>query len=261
MDEALASAAAGEIWRAWRSHQLIDGLPDACRPLSVEDGYQAQRALVALSGSLPVGWKIAATSAAGQAHIGVDGPIAGRLLGGYLYPGGAALPAADLHMAVMEAEFAFNLWEDLAPREADYTVDEVMAAVETLYLAIEVPDSRYRDFTVVGAPQLIADNACTAFFVQGAEAEDWRGIDLAAHPVSVTLNGERVAQGSGANVLGDPRIALTWLANDCVQRGEPLRAGEIITTGTCVTPVSIKPGDYATADFGPLGRVHVRFVE
>lgn len=261
MDEAFATAAAREIWGAWQGRRLIEQLPESCRPQSAEDGYRAQRALLTLSGLRPVGWKIAATSTAGQAHIGVDGPLAGRLLDGHLFPGGATLPAGHLHMAVMEAEFAFKLAEELAPRDADYAIDEVMAAVETMHLAIEVPDSRYRDFTVVGAAQLIADNACSAFFILGGEAPGWRDVDLATHPVSVLRNGERVAEGSGANVLGDPRIALTWLANDWARRGEPLRAGEIITTGTCVTPVPIKPGDHIVADFGTLGSVQVRFAD
>ena len=55
----------------------------------------------------------------------------------------------------------------LPPRAAPYTIEEVLAAVETLHPAIEVPDSRYEDFAKVGAAQLIADNACAHYFVLG----------------------------------------------------------------------------------------------
>jgi len=68
------------------------------------------------------------------------------------------------------------------------------------------------------------------------------------------------SEGSGANVLGDPRTALTWLANDRAMRGSGLAAGDIITTGTCLTPIAIAPGDEVVADFGRLGRVTVGFL-
>ncbi|MDA0229502.1 MAG: fumarylacetoacetate hydrolase family protein [Proteobacteria bacterium] len=260
MGDARASEAAALIWQNWRNQSRIDALPESCRPRTLAEGYAAQAELSALSGWQAIGWKIAATSAAGQKHIGVDGPLAGRLLAGKLHESGAELPAAHLHMAVMEAEFVFRLAEDLPARGHDYSPEDVVAATASLHLGIEVPDSRFEDFSVVGAPQLIADNACTEFFVLGAAVpESWRDLDLAGHQVSVAINGKTVAEGTGANVLGDPRRALAWLANDRVTQGAPLRAGEFITTGTCIVPAAIKPGDQVVADFGALGRVNVQF--
>ena len=66
-------------------------------------------------------------------------------------------------------------------------------------------------------------------------------------------------EGTGANVLGDPRVALTWLANALSRFGTPLSAGEVVTTGTCVVPVTVQPGETVVADFGPFGRVEVSF--
>ena len=171
MDRERREAAAQAIWTAWSGHRLIDGLPEACRPATITEGYEIQAALARLAGAEPVGWKIAATSAAGQTHIGVDGPLAGRLWRSKLHESGTALPAGHLHMAVVEAEFAFRLGEDLpGGGNGDYTVDAVMEAVAALHPAIEIPDSRFRDFTVVGAAQLIADNGCTEYCVLGPEA-------------------------------------------------------------------------------------------
>ena len=245
MGDAQAREAAALIWENWRNRSRIEGLPETCRPQTPGEGYRAQAALTELSGWQPVGWKIAATSIAGQKHIGVDGP-----------------PAAHLHMAVVEAEFVFRLASDLPARGRDYTPEDVVAATAALHLGLEIPDSRFEDFTIVGASQLIADNACTEFFVLGpAVPESWRDMDLAAHTASLTINGAVVAQGIGANVLGDPRIALAWLANDRIVHGAPLKAGEIITTGTCIVPAAIAPGDDVQADFGALGRVSVQFSE
>jgi 2-keto-4-pentenoate hydratase len=144
-----------------------------------------------------------------------------------------------------------------------------VAGVATLHPAIEVPDSRYDDFTVAGAAQLIADNACAHDFELGAASPDsWRAIDLAAHRVrgsvvcSAGLSGppsrlER--EGIGANVLGDPREALAWLVNELSQLNLTLRAGQVVTTGTCLIPLPIAPGDRVTCDFGELGTVGVSF--
>jgi len=254
-----AHQAADILWSAWQEKRLLEALPDDCRPQSLEEGYAIQDAMAALHGGELMGWKIAATSTEGQRHIGVAEPLGGRLFGKFCHPDGARLPAGKLHMRVAEAEFAFRMAKDLPPRPKRYTTEEVMAAVGTLHLAIEVPDSRYRDFARIGAPQLVADDSCACFFVLGDEAAGWRGVDLAAHPVVGHKNGAVAQRGSGANVLGDPRIALAWLANDRAARGDGLKAGQVVTTGTCIKPVTIAPGDQVVADFGALGRVRVQF--
>jgi len=251
--------AADILWSAWQEMRLLEALPEECRPHSLEEGYAIQDAIGARHGGRAIGWKIAATSAAGQRHIGVTEPLGGRLFAQFCHPDGALLPAGKLHMRVAEAEFAFRMAKDLPPRGTRYSTEEVMAAVGTLHLAIEVPDSRYRDFATIGAPQLVADDSCACFFVLGDEAAAWRGVDLASHPVVGRKNGMVVETGSGANVLGDPRIALAWLANDRAARADGLKAADIITTGTCVKPMPIAPGDQVVADFGPLGRVRVQF--
>jgi 2-keto-4-pentenoate hydratase len=93
----------------------------------------------------------------------------------------------------------------------------------------------------------------------GEETANWRELDLAAHAVTARKNGAVAGQGSGANVLGDPRNALTWIANELNSRGHLLRTGEMVTTGTCVAPVPIAPGDRVEMDFGTLGVVSASF--
>jgi 2-keto-4-pentenoate hydratase len=158
-------------------------------------------------------------------------------------------------MRVAEAEFAFRMGRDLPPSATPYSVPDVLDAVASLHPAIEIPDSRYDDYTLVGAPQLIADNACAHYFVLGRAAPaDWRAFDLAAHQV-VAHVGSHVREGVGANVLGDPRLALAWLVNELSGTGITLRAGEVVTTGTCIVPPPIDAGDRIEMDFGVLGRV------
>ena len=236
----------------------MDALPPSVRPNTREDGYQIQAHLEASSARPLFGWKIAATSEGGQRHIGVDGPLAGRLLSERVLQPGCRPSLAGNHMAVAEPEFAFRMGRTLPPRGKAYEQEEVLAAVAALHLAIELPSSRFADFAKVGAAQLIADNACAHQFMLGPVVDDsWRHVDLRRQKVVGTVVGKHRLEGSGADVLGDPRTALTWLANELAARGLALAAGQVATTGTCTVPMPIEPGDQVIADFGGLGEVRL----
>ena len=249
------SAVADLLWHHWQTGRRLASLPADLRPRSRQEGYAIQAELETRTRYPLFGWKIAATSVAGQQHINVDGPLAGRLLRENAFESGATMPFGANHMRVAEAEFAFRMERDLPPRPEPYRVDEVLDAVATLHPAIEVPDSRYDDFTIVGAPQLIADNACAHLFVLGPGVKTWQDVDLAAHRVIGTVIGDVAHEGQGANVLGDPRLALTWLANELSGLGITLGAGQVVTTGTCLAPLPIRPGVRLLMDFGRFGIV------
>lgn len=253
--------AAKTLWNAWSGAGPIDALPQSANPRTRAEGYAVQQALASLSGQQPYGWKIAATSLAGQKHIGVEGPLGGRLFINRQLAASQPISLTGNGMKLGEAEFAFRMAKDLPKRATPYTQDEVMAAVASLHPAIELPDSRFTDCTQIGAPGLLADFACAHQFILGDEVTtDWRGIDLAQHRVNVTCNDAPNCEGIGSNVLGDPRIALTWLANELNQYDLMLRTGETVTTGTCVVPFPLAAGKSYTANFGVLGSVTLRFV-
>jgi 2-keto-4-pentenoate hydratase len=251
---------------AWRNGQVLDALPVSCRPASRIDGYKVQAVLEEHSGKPLYGWKIAATSGAGQKHIGVDGPMAGRLLSEQLMVDGASVTLTNNRMRVAECEFAFSFAKTLEPRVNPYSITEVIAAVGSLHPAIEIPDSRYVQFETAGAPQLIADNACAHLFILGkATTCNWRVLNLTSHAVtaSVTSSAHSLKHhhGVGSNVLGDPRIALTWLVNELSIIGVPLQKGQVVTTGTCIVPIPVQAGDQVHVGFGAIGDVTVRFIE
>lgn len=251
-------AACDLLYRHWREETRLENLPEELRPKDRGQAYAVQGCIEAHTGQPLYGWKIAATSVAGQKHIGVDGPLAGRLLAERVIGDGGACELGNNLMKVAEVEFAFRMGRDLPPREKPYTEDEVMAAVASLHPAIEIPDSRYEHFERVGAPQLIADNACAHRFVLGPAApETWRSRDLATHRGHAFKNGAPAGDGIGSNVLGGPVVALTWLANELSQHGLTLRASQVVTTGTCLAPVPIAAGDRIEGDLGPFGRVSV----
>ena len=259
LDKDRIAAASRTLHGHWRAGTKFAGLEASQRPRDRAEGYAIQAAIEDYSAGRLFGWKIAATSEAGQKHINVDGPMAGRILPETVIPDGGTASMAGNEMRVAEPEFAFRMGADLPARASPYTVREVLDAVDTLHPAIEIPDSRFKDFVSAGAAQIIADNACAHLFVLGAPTtSNWRALDLVEERPVIALGGKTFT-GHGKNVLGDPRIALTWLANELRQLGVTLRAGEVVTTGTCHPPLPIQSGDLIEADFGSIGRVSVAF--
>ncbi len=255
-----ASKAADVLIATTRAGKRLDALPADYRPGSLADGYAIQAIVARRSGRQVAGWKIAATSVAGQRHIGVDGPIAARLLSEHMVGTGLGFSMSNNVMRCAEAEFAFRMASDLPPRDEPYTPTEVMSAVSHLHPAVEIPDSRYADFAKVGAAQLVADAACALWLATGPAApEDWRKLNLVDHEVIAYRNGAEAGRGTGRNVLGDPRVALAWLANELHAYGEQLRAGDLVTTGACVPPMDVNVGDTMHVDFGILGVVDTYF--
>jgi 2-keto-4-pentenoate hydratase len=234
-------------------------MPSAVRPGTASDGYEIQALLQQRIGQPVFGWKLAATSKEGQAHINVDCPLIGRVPADRVLQDGADYCELDRSvMRVAELEFAFRFGVDVEPGEAEWSVAEALEIVDSLHPAIELPDSRFRSYATVGAPQLIADNACAHYFVLGPAAPaSWRSTDLAEHRPWAMIDGTRFRHGYGRNVLGDPRVALAWFLNETARYSIRIRAGEIVTTGTCLTPIPISHGNRILGDFGDLGEVGV----
>ena len=263
--QSIAHDAARLLWACRESGTVLDALPPVLRPNDTMAGHAIQSTLPAIAGRPVVGWKIAATSAAGQAHIQVDGPLPGRILDTFVQPIGATFSLACNRMRVVEPEFAFRMGTPLPPRSAPYAADEVRAAVASLHPAFELPDSRFADFARAGKAQLIADDACCGQFAFGPAAPAaWRSCDLAAHRVQATVFGadDRVRytrEGEGRALLGHPLTALTWLANELSSLGIGLRSGDWASCGTCMAPLAILVGDRVVADYGAVGRIEMGF--
>lgn len=257
-------AAARALVDARQQRRRLDGLGGALRPASLDEGYavqaEHQRLLQAECGAgRMIGYKIGCTNTTAQAQLGIDGPFVGRLYSGFVYDSPAAIPADLCFMRMIEAEVAFRLGRDLAPKPDGYTPDELADAVTAAMPALEIVDSRYADWTTAGAPQIIADNASAGLWVCGAPG-DTAGIDWSDHPVNVTRNGVAAESGNTGNVLGSPFKALAWLTVFLGQRGVSLEAGHVVTTGTTIPVNPAEKGDTVVADFGPLGTVEVAFV-
>jgi 2-keto-4-pentenoate hydratase len=239
-------------------------LPAPVRPKTTDEAYDCQafmvRQLVEHYGGSIIGYKIACTSDNAQQQLHVDGPFSGYLVSAFSFDSPARVDADPYYMRVVEAEFGFRMAQDLPPISRPREREEVAAAVEGVVPSIEIVDSRFESWTTIGALSLIADNACNAAWVKGEMLTDWRGIDLAAQTVRVTVNGKVVREGSGSAVLGHPLNALLWLANSLNSRGAGLRARQYVTTGVTTEVYMGEVGDRITADFGPVGSAELVFV-
>jgi 2-keto-4-pentenoate hydratase len=156
----------------------------------------------------------------------------------------------------VEPEIAFLLCEDLAGPGVG--VRDVAAATRAVCAALEVIDSRYRDFRF-RLPDVVADNASAAGFVLGppVRAED---LDLATLGCVLERNGEVAGTAAGAAVMGHPAAAVAWLANELGRAGEAVRAGWVVLSGGLTAPAPLGVGDHVTATFAHLGPVTLRGV-
>ncbi len=205
----------------------------------------------------PAGWKIGAASAEVQAAEGLPGPAPGRLHRHGVYKSPARLPRTlFINYRNSECEFAFRLGSDLPARNAPYTEAEVAEAIECLIPAIEIGDTVFEDwYGASGYLGSCLDNGGAAAFVHGEPIRDWQGLDLPNARIGLSFNGRFIKSGYGRAAMGHPLTSATWLANWLRERGLGLRAGEIVSTGTCTGHFFGAPGDHLDVDFGPLGRV------
>lgn len=257
----IALEAARRLTGTWQVGEHLDELPPHCRPRTADEGRAVQTLWAEIIGDRIAGWKIAATSVAGQQHIAVGGPIAGPVFAQRVHGDGAQIALTANRMRVAECEIVFRLGRALAPRPQPYGRDEVLAAVQSLHPGIEAPDSRFRQFERAGEAQLIADCACCNDMVVGAAvAPDARVDVLPELRVRARMGDGRMPEGEGRNVLGDPVQALLWLVEELRATGRTLEAGQFVTTGACVPPIPVQPGQHMVADFGWIGRLSVSFV-
>jgi 2-keto-4-pentenoate hydratase len=251
------------LFAARTNHVRLAALPERVRPQTPDQAYACQEPLVGKLiehyGGHGIGYKIACTNVTAQRQLNVDGPFYGRMMSAFCFDSPARIEAGQFFMRVVEAEYGFLMARSLPPHSGSYSVDETAAAVEGVVPGIEIVDSRFDDWTTIGAPSLIADNACHAAWVKGALTTNWRGLDLAGQPVRLTVNGNLHREGSGRAVLGHPLNALAWLANQLSSQGRGLEAGQYITTGVTMEVYMGQRGDRILADFGPLGTVGLVF--
>lgn len=246
---------------AYETRDPIDPLIGTYPDLTLDDAYAIQLAQIerrTSRGATVQGHKVGLTSAAMQRALGVDQPDYGNLLSGMFHSGSDAIDVSRFLQPRVEPELAFVMDEDLVG--PDITVAHAVRAVGAVLPALEIIDSRIRDWDI-GLYDTIADNASSGGVVLGPRAVRSGSRDLRLVGCNLFTNGELAYTGAAGAVLGDPILALVWLANTLGERGMALEAGHVVLPGSCTSAVPVEAGDTVTAVFADFGSVSAHFAE
>lgn len=251
--------AAASLLEAHRTLEPCAPVRIAMPEATVDDAYVIQQIVAEhhLAGGSPIGRKIGLTSPAVQAQLRVGQPDFGVLLPGTAHGDSEPIPFDRLMQPRVEAEVAFVIGADLPNRRV--TVADVLRATDFVVAAIEVVDSRIRDWDI-SIIDTVADNASSGRFVLGGQPRRLTDIDdLRSCAMTLARDGTQVSAGSGAECLGHPVNAVVWLANVVADRGVPLRSGEIVLSGALGPMVVAEPGCTYEATIGGIGSVRACF--
>lgn len=227
--------------------------------ISIDEAYQVQLHTIegrVANGEKIVGKKIGLTSLAMQQMLGVDQPDYGHLLDGMMIDNGGEIAANQVLQPKVEGEIAFVLKKDL--QGPNVTVLDVLAATDYVVPALEIVDSRVKDWKIK-LEDTVADNASSGLFVLGDKKLPIDGLDLAQLGMVFYKNGKMMNTGVGAAALGHPATCVAWLANKLSGYEITLKAGEVILSGALSAAIVGEPGDHFQARFAHLGEVNVRF--
>ncbi|MFE0700558.1 2-keto-4-pentenoate hydratase [Streptomyces sp. NPDC058872] len=252
--------AARLLREAERRTAPVEPLTTTWPALDLADAYAVQQDNVThrlATGSTVIGHKVGLTSAPMRKLLGVHEPDFGHLLDDMVHRDGGTVRAARYCAPRVEPEICFRLARPLYG--PGVTLRDVLAATDAVAPALEIVDSRIRDWRITLA-DTIADNASSAGLVCGSWTPMAYAPDLAAVNVDLLVGGSRVATGSSKEVMGHPAAAVAWLANALTVYGKGLDPGHVILPGAITTAPFIGVGQKAEARFGALGTVSVSFV-
>jgi 2-keto-4-pentenoate hydratase len=203
-----------------------------------------------------VGHKVALTSAATQRALGIDSPQFGVILDDMTVRDGGRVKASSLISPRIEPEIAFRLKTGL--QGPGVTAEDVIAATDYIFPALEIVDSRIKDWRLK-LEDLVADNVAAALVVLGPGRLAPSALDLESEEVVLEIDGVEVGRATGKEVLGNPANAVAWCANALGEHGMGIAAGEFVIPGSMIEAPSVKAGSNVTASFASLGLVSVRF--
>ena len=258
LSASVISELAGILDDAQRNATEIVKLTDAQPGMDVADAYAVQAELARrwqADGRRLTGYKGGLTSKAKMVQMGLDTPAFGVLMGDTCVPDGDVIDMTQLIHPKVEAEIAFVTSRELS---GDVSIDEVLASTEFVLPAIEIIDSRFKDFKF-DIQSVIADNTSAARYVVGGAPRRPEGLDLRLLGVVLERNGEIVGTAAGAAVMGHPAVSVVALVRWLADSGRELPAGSLVMTGGVTEAVAVHAGDHVAARVQHLGSVGVRF--
>lgn len=242
--------------KAFDVTKITDDHPD----MDWDDAYAIQdeiRRRKEARGMKTAGLKAGLTSFAKMKQMGVETPVFGFISDYMARPDGGEIKTSELIHPKVEAEIC--VVTKTALKGPGCHIGTVMSAIDFVLPAVEIIDSRYRDFKF-DLKSVIADNTSAARYVAGGRPRQLDELDLRTLGVVLEKNGQVVAMAAGAAVLGHPLTAVAMLANHLGARGQEIPAGTFIMTGGVTEAIAVAAGDNVSVRFQDLGTVSMRFV-
>ena len=241
------------------SGNLVDVEPDE-GPENLNAAYVIQKEVTDLLSPISNSWKVGSTSLEAQKKLGTTEPGAARIPNQFRFNDSATIPVFASHDLWVESEFAVRLGVDLPPRDFPYVYTEVISAINGVAPALEFVGSRLRGgIAKSGRFNATADGGANVALCIGGVTADWEHIDLPNQRANLCVNNQEMASGLGSNALGNPINVMVWIANH-LRLSTGIKAGEIVSTGTCTGLIRVAAGDQIMADFGEIGRVSAQLI-
>jgi 2-keto-4-pentenoate hydratase len=236
----------------------LETYPDGV-PVTETEAFSVQCQAARLTGWTQTGWKIGCTSKMAKEMLRADGPFPGPIYAERTFANDGEVPVNDQSIRLVEPEIAFTMAQTLPAGDAQHSVADVIAAVASVHLSLELVNRRLPGGLEDGNMWNIADGGCNDAFTLGPANDVLPAGAYSALELIVSKNDQPETVGAGINALGGPDIALTWLANYLNANGFALQAGDVVTTGVVTGLVYVAPGDEIISTCAQLGEVSARY--
>lgn len=250
MDPNRIAEAAGLLAGARLSGTRIGALPATAAPQSVREAHAIQDEVAKRAAAVIGAYKANAPTSTSEG-------VRGLIFAPVIQESPAVFQTADAPQCGIEGEVAFRFRQDLPPRAAPYSREEVAGALDAC-AAIEVVSSRYADSDTATVLDKLADNISNGGFVHGALRQDWRTLDLGRIKVKLTVNGATIVEKAGGHPIGDP-LGVAVALVEMVRSSGGVKAGQYVTCGSYTGLRYFKPGDRCHVVFEGLGEAELTF--
>ncbi|NHO33074.1 2-keto-4-pentenoate hydratase [Acetobacter fallax] len=225
----------------------LAGVSKAFIPADETEAYSVQDEVTRALGPV-CGWKVGASSPEAE-------PAAAPLHAGTIFPNGAIIPADLCRHRGVEAEIAWRFSQGVTGPAENITRTAVMDAIGSVHPVIELVDTRFAEPGSQHPLVHLADQQNHGALIVGPAIKSWRSHDPLSEPVTMRIDHRKVLSRTGGNAAGDPMRLLLWLARHAAQRGLPIEAGTIVTTGSVTGTQFVPHRTHVSAEFGTLGQV------
>jgi 2-keto-4-pentenoate hydratase len=259
MEDIAARRAAEALLAAHKANLRFTALSAPEAPATISDAYDIQEKYVGLlrgEHGGTAGYKVGLTSAAMQAFCGIDHPIAGVVLASRVHRSGATVRRADFGRLGLEFEIAVRIKSDVPVTGTPCTAELIAPHIDGVCAAIELVDDRSADYANLDVLSLVADNSWNGGIVLSEFATSWS--DLESVLGRATKDRVAIGEGHGRDILGHPFNSVAWLATQLASRGEGLKAGQVVMTGSVMkTLFPVEDANYRF-DIEQIGSVEVQ---